>query len=75
MKQNKYDDNAFFRKYSQMDRSVKGLEGAGEWKTLERLLPDFRDKDVLDLGCGFGTAGMRRNTGQPLSWAWIFLQR
>lgn len=54
MKQNKYDDNAFFRKYSQMDRSVKGLEGAGEWKTLERLLPDFRDKDVLDLGCGFG---------------------
>lgn len=54
MKQNKYDDNAFFRKYSQMDRSVKGLEGAGEWKTLERLLPDFHDKHVLDLGCGFG---------------------
>ena len=54
MKQNKYDDNAFFRKYSQMDRSVKGLEGAGEWKTLERLLPDFRDRHVLDLGCGFG---------------------
>lgn len=54
MKQNKYDDNAFFRKYSQMDRSVKGLEGAGEWKTLERLLPDFHEKDVLDLGCGFG---------------------
>lgn len=54
MKQNKYDDNVFFQKYSQMDRSVKGLEGAGEWKTLERLLPDFHDKHVLDLGCGFG---------------------
>lgn len=37
-----------------MDRSVKGLDGAGEWKTLERLLPDFHGKHVLDLGCGFG---------------------
>lgn len=54
MKQNKYDDKAFFEKYSQMDRSVKGLEAAGEWKTLEKMLPDFNDKRVLDLGCGFG---------------------
>lgn len=54
MKQNKYDDPAFFRKYSQMDRSVKGLDGAGEWKTLERLMPDFQGRQVLDLGCGFG---------------------
>lgn len=54
MKQNKYDDNVFFQKYSRMDRSVKGLDGAGEWKTLGRLLPDFRNKHVLDLGCGFG---------------------
>lgn len=37
-----------------MDRSVKGLAGAGEWKTLERMLPDFHGKRVLDLGCGFG---------------------
>ena len=54
MKQNKYDDKTFFEKYSQMDRSVKGLEGAGEWKTLESMLPDFKGKRVLDLGCGFG---------------------
>lgn len=54
MKQNKYNDKTFFEKYSQMDRSVKGLEGAGEWKTLEKMLPDFRGKRVLDLGCGFG---------------------
>jgi SAM-dependent methyltransferase len=53
MKQNKYDE-VFFEKYSQMERSRKGLEGAGEWKTLEPMLPDFRDKRVLDLGCGFG---------------------
>lgn len=54
MKQNKYDDDTFFDKYSHMDRSIKGLEGAGEWKTLERMLPDFKGKRVLDLGCGFG---------------------
>ncbi|MFT4106360.1 MAG: class I SAM-dependent methyltransferase [Lacrimispora sp.] len=54
MKQNKYDDEIFFEKYSQMDRSVKGLDGAGEWKTLESMLPDFKGKRVLDLGCGFG---------------------
>jgi SAM-dependent methyltransferase len=54
MKQNKYDDKNFFEKYSKMDRSVKGLAGAGEWKTLEEILPDFKDKCVLDLGCGFG---------------------
>lgn len=54
MKQNIYDKKAFFTKYSQMNRSVKGLSGAGEWKTLEKMLPDFKGKRVLDLGCGFG---------------------
>lgn len=28
MKQNKYDDKVFFEKYSKMDRSTKGLDGA-----------------------------------------------
>ncbi len=54
MPYNKYDESVFFEKYSSMDRSKKGLEGAGEWHELEKLLPDFRDKRVLDLGCGFG---------------------
>lgn len=54
MKQNKYDDKIFFEKYNMMDRSIKGLEGAGEWKTLESMLPEFKDKRVLDLGCGLG---------------------
>lgn len=54
MKENKYDDELFFKKYSEMDRSKKGLEGAGEWSTLEKLLPDFDHKRVLDLGCGYG---------------------
>ena len=50
MKENKYDDNIFFQKYSQMSRSQQGLAGAGEWETLRKLLPDFKDKRVLDLG-------------------------
>lgn len=51
---NKYDNQEFFDKYSQMARSIYGLQGAGEWKTLKRMLPDFQGKKVLDLGCGFG---------------------
>lgn len=54
MKENKYDDPVFFEKYSQMSRSQEGLEGAGEWNTLKNLLPDFKGKRVLDLGCGYG---------------------
>lgn len=54
MKENKYDDEAFFGQYSRMARSVEGLQGAGEWATLEGMLPGFRGKRVLDLGCGFG---------------------
>ncbi|AJA47015.1 methylase involved in ubiquinone/menaquinone biosynthesis [Clostridium pasteurianum DSM 525 = ATCC 6013] len=54
MKQNKYDDSIFFDKYSNMERSKKGLEGAGEWHELKKMLPEFKDKRVLDLGCGFG---------------------
>ena len=46
MKENKYDDPLFFEKYSQMDRSKKGLDGAGEWKTLENMLPDFQGNPI-----------------------------
>jgi len=54
MKQNKYDDDVFFNKYSNMSRSKNGLEGAGEWHELKKMMPNFKDKRVLDLGCGFG---------------------
>lgn len=54
MKENKYDEELFFRKYSEMERSKKGLSGAGEWREFEKLLPDFFGKRVLDLGCGYG---------------------
>ena len=51
MKENRYDDPLFFEKYSQMSRSRLGLAGAGEWEDLQKLLPDFAGKQVLDLGC------------------------
>lgn len=54
MKKTVYDNPDFFTNYSQMARSQKGLEGAGEWSALEKLLPDFKEKCVLDLGCGYG---------------------
>lgn len=54
MKENKYDDLNFFKKYSQMERSQKGLLGAGEWYALKEMLPSFQNTTVLDLGCGYG---------------------
>lgn len=54
MKQNKYDDEKFFSKYQRMSRSVEGLDGAAEWPVLQALLPDVKNKHILDLGCGFG---------------------
>ncbi|UUI03869.1 class I SAM-dependent methyltransferase [Oceanobacillus jeddahense] len=54
MKQNKYDNHPFFQAYAEMDRSKKGLEAAGEWHILKEMLPEFKGKKVLDLGCGFG---------------------
>src|SRR5258708_7243214 len=54
MKQTKYDDSVFFANYSQMARSIGGLDEASEWPAFRALLPELRDKNGLDLGCGFG---------------------
>lgn len=54
VRQNKYDDPAFFASYSNMQRSRGGLAEAGEWPAFRSLLPELSDKRVLDLGCGFG---------------------
>jgi SAM-dependent methyltransferase len=54
MTQNIYDDPGFFAGYSQLPRSLKGLDGAPEWADLMALLPDLKGLRVLDLGCGFG---------------------
>jgi SAM-dependent methyltransferase len=52
--QNIYDNEEFFEGYSRMPRSVEGLAGAAEWPAMRKLLPDLRERRVLDLGCGFG---------------------
>jgi SAM-dependent methyltransferase len=54
MAQNIYDTPEFFERYSEMPRSVHGLEGAPEWPAIQTLLPDLTGKQVVDLGCGFG---------------------
>ncbi len=54
MTQNIYDDAGFFANYSQLPRSVRGLDGAPEWPVLRSMLPVLAGCDVLDLGCGFG---------------------
>ena len=43
MKENKYDNLVFFNKYLQMNRSINGLDGAGEWHELKKILPDFHE--------------------------------
>lgn len=54
MTQNIYDDPEFFAGYSQLGRSIDGLDGAAEWPALRAMLPPIRGLSVLDLGCGFG---------------------
>lgn len=41
---NEYDNPKFFEAYSQMDRSRKGLEGAGEWHELKNCSPILPEK-------------------------------
>ena len=54
MTQNVYDNPEFFEGYSQLGRSVEGLDGAAEWASIRALLPDLNGKRIVDLGCGFG---------------------
>jgi SAM-dependent methyltransferase len=54
MAQNIYDQPEFFGCYSQLARSIHGLDGAPEWPAIRALLPDLDGKRVIDLGCGFG---------------------
>jgi len=50
----RYDDPLFFAEYAKMARSTSGLEAAGEWHQLKELFPPLKEKQVLDLGCGYG---------------------
>ncbi|RUW96707.1 SAM-dependent methyltransferase, partial [Mesorhizobium sp. M8A.F.Ca.ET.023.01.1.1] len=52
MAQNIYDQPEFFAGYSQLGRSVEGLDGAAEWPALRAMLPDVTGLRIVDLGCG-----------------------
>ena len=54
MTQNIYDNDEFFAGYSQLGRSVDGLDGAAEWPAIQAMLPSLAGSRVADLGCGFG---------------------
>lgn len=82
MKQNKYDDPAFFAAYGKMSRSQDGLAAAGEWPAFRTMLPELDGLRVLDLGCGYGwhcryaaEHGARHVTGIDLSERMIFRAR
>lgn len=51
---NIYDDEDFFTAYAGMERSRKGLQGAGERHQLRPMFPRVAGRAVLDLGCGYG---------------------
>ncbi len=74
MTQNIYDTAEFFAGYSQLERSVHGLNGAAEWPSIRALLPEMDGLKVVDLGCGFGwfcrwarEQGAARVTGMDVS--------
>jgi len=54
MTQNIYDQPDFFAGYSQLGRSVGGLDAAAEWPALGAMLPKVGGLRIVDLGCGFG---------------------
>lgn len=54
MRYNEYDNEKFFEEYAKMPRSKDGLRSAGEWRQLKPLFPKLQEKQVLDLGCGYG---------------------
>lgn len=65
MSQNIYDDPHFFAGYATLDRSVKGLDGAPEWPSLQAMLPPLAGLRVVDLGCGYGWFCRWRSSREP----------
>ena len=53
MSQNIYDDPEFFAGYATLDRSVKGLDGAPEWPTIQSMLRSVDGILFIDFWCGF----------------------
>lgn len=56
MKQNIYDDKTFFEKYDELRINQKGLNANDliEIPAFRNIMPDVKNKKMLDLGCGYG---------------------
>lgn len=74
MKQNIYDNTEFFNSYKALRETNDNYNILLEQPAMRELLPDLKDKSVLDLGCGFGNncvdfinAGAKRVTGVDIS--------
>ena len=53
-KQNIYDNELFFKEYRKLRSKVDCANELIEKPALFSMLPDLREKSVLDLGCGYG---------------------
>lgn len=56
MRQNIYDDEKFSKKYDELREKQKGLNANDliEIPAFRRIMPNVKDKKILDLGCGYG---------------------
>ena len=56
MRQNIYDDKKFSKKYDELREKQKGLNANDliEIPAFRRIMPNVKDKKILDLGCGYG---------------------
>lgn len=54
MKQNIYDNEEFFNSYKSLRDSDDNYNVLLEQPAMKKLLPNLKNKRVLDLGCGFG---------------------
>lgn len=53
--QNIYDDSTFYKEYKEMRTTNLNANELIEIPIIKRMLPDLKNKKVLDLGCGNGT--------------------
>ena len=54
MPQNIYDNSVFFEHYKKLREDEFGLNNLIEQPTIYSLLPEVKNKSILDIGCGFG---------------------